>query len=279
MLLIVYSLHLLLYRMIHMELHGSYQMPRENCMPIRLFQHLKRCYCLQWHEMLVSCLISKQWMTACAKAIHISFSMDRLLWMLYVNSSFPITRFIADFLMYSHVNLCVRQLLIIRRQPSVFTTNNSTRLTALCPGLPRWASARKVKPIWIYWSKTVSHSGMSWTICKPPPCPRQMTTPAPHHSAFFGPDALPATQPTVSKHWRQSSLTKPSVLFLHELNFIFWADVYANLELVDKFLADRTIGRDFGTLCRLSAVCLSVTFCIVAKWYVLAKNCLKEWIG
>ena len=36
-----------------------------------------------------------------------------------------------------------------------------------------------------------------------------------------------------------------------------------------------TIGRAFGTLCRLS-VCLSVTFCIVAKRYVLVKNCLKE---
>jgi len=30
----------------------------------------------------------------------------------------------------------------------------------------------------------------------------------------------------------------------------------------------------------LSSVCLSsVTFCIVAKRYVLSKNCLKEWIG
>jgi len=29
----------------------------------------------------------------------------------------------------------------------------------------------------------------------------------------------------------------------------------------------------------VSSVCLSVTFCIVAKWYFLAKNCLKEWIG
>jgi len=34
---------------------------------------------------------------------------------------------------------------------------------------------------------------------------------------------------------------------------------------------DRTIGRAFGTLYRLS-VCLSVTFCIVAKRYVLAKK-------
>jgi len=29
----------------------------------------------------------------------------------------------------------------------------------------------------------------------------------------------------------------------------------------------------------LSSVCLSVTFCIVAKWYILVKKCLKEWIG
>jgi len=28
-----------------------------------------------------------------------------------------------------------------------------THLTALCRGLPRWAGTRKVKPIWIYWSK------------------------------------------------------------------------------------------------------------------------------
>ena len=50
-----------------------------------------------------------------------------------------------------------------------------------------------------------------------------------------------------------------------------------------SFLADRTIGRAFATECRLSvclSVCrLSVTFCILAKRYVLAKNCLKEQIG
>jgi len=28
-------------------------------------------------------------------------------------------------------------------------------------------------------------------------------TPAPHRSVFYRPDALPAAQPTVSKHWRQ----------------------------------------------------------------------------
>ena len=34
-----------------------------------------------------------------------------------------------------------------------------------------------------------------------------------------------------------------------------------------------------NTICRLSVRRLSVTFCIVAKWYVLVKNCLKERIG
>jgi len=29
----------------------------------------------------------------------------------------------------------------------------------------------------------------------------QVATPAPHHSDFYRPDALPVTQPTASKHW------------------------------------------------------------------------------
>jgi len=29
----------------------------------------------------------------------------------------------------------------------------------------------------------------------------QTTTPTSHHSVFYRPDALPATQPTASKHW------------------------------------------------------------------------------
>jgi len=32
---------------------------------------------------------------------------------------------------------------------------------------------------------------------------QKITTPAPHYSVFYRPDALPAAQPTVSKHWRQ----------------------------------------------------------------------------
>ena len=80
-------------------------------------------------------------------------------------------------------------------------THTHTRLTALCPGLPGWAGTRKVKPIWILLKQEkVSGSGINWAICKSAPCSRQITMPAPHHSVFYRPDALPAAQPTASKH-------------------------------------------------------------------------------
>jgi len=37
-------------------------------------------------------------------------------------------------------------------------------------------------------------------ICKSAPRSRQITMPAPHHSVFYRPDALPAAQQTASKH-------------------------------------------------------------------------------
>jgi len=42
-------------------------------------------------------------------------------------------------------------------------TRTHTCLTALFPGLPKWAGTRKVKPIWILLKQeTVSGSGISW---------------------------------------------------------------------------------------------------------------------
>ena len=48
----------------------------------------------------------------------------------------------------------------------------------------------------------MSGSGISWAICKSAPCSRQITTPAPHHSVFYRPDALAVAQITASKHRR-----------------------------------------------------------------------------
>jgi len=46
------------------------------------------------------------------------------------------------------------------------------------PGLPGWASTRKVKTIWILLKQEiVSGSGISWAICKSAPCSRQITNP------------------------------------------------------------------------------------------------------
>ena len=78
-----------------------------------------------------------------------------------------------------------------------------TLSTAFCLGLPRWAGTRKVKPICILLKQeSVSGSGISWAICKSEPRSKQITTPAIHRSVFYRPYALPAAQPTASKHWR-----------------------------------------------------------------------------
>ena len=86
-------------------------------------------------------------------------------------------------------------------------THTHTHLMALWPWLPGWAGTRKVEPVWILLKQeTVSGSGISWAICKSASRSRQITMLAPHHSVFYRPDALPATQPTVSKHWRHKEV-------------------------------------------------------------------------
>ena len=83
---------------------------------------------------------------------------------------------------------------IISSNTNLDFSHTHSRLTALFP-----------ESIWILLKQeTVSGSGISWAICKSAPYSRQITTPAPHRSVFYGPDALPAAQPTASKHWRQS---------------------------------------------------------------------------
>jgi len=95
------------------------------------------------------------------------------------------------------------------------------------PGSPPLRTTRvsryqKGKAIWILQKQeTVSGSGVSWVVCKSTPCCRQITMPVPHHSVFYRPDALPATQPTVSKHWRQFYLVVLSNTHTHTHTHIF----------------------------------------------------------
>ena len=77
-----------------------------------------------------------------------------------------------------------------------------------CPGLPKWAGTRKVKPIWILLKQeTVSGSGISWGTCKSAPHSRQITMPVPHHSRFLQ-AGCPSCRPTNSvKALKANALT------------------------------------------------------------------------
>ena len=46
-----------------------------------------------------------------------------------------------------------RQSVFIGCHLHIIQYNTTTTTTTVCPGLPGWAGTRKVKPIWIYWSK------------------------------------------------------------------------------------------------------------------------------
>ena len=84
----------------------------------------------------------------------------------------------------------------------VDNTHTHTRLTAPFSGTTRVSRYQKGKTNLDF--TEARDSEWQWhqlgRICKSAPRSRQITTPAPHHSVFYRPDALPAAQPTASKH-------------------------------------------------------------------------------
>jgi len=98
----------------------------------------------------------------------------------------------------------------------------------------------------------VSGSDISWVMCKSAPRSRQITMPAPHHLVFYRSDALPAAQPTVSKHWKQGN---DKTTCLH------------------KFLTNSVIK---FTLCNLHYVINYVTYSYISTGFWLG---LPGWAG
>ena len=95
----------------------------------------------------------------------------------------------------------LRRQLHWNNNSNINNINATARLTFAHTFNGRFTGTRKVKPVWtLLKQETVSGSGISWAMCKSAPCSRQITTPEPHHSVFYRPDALPAAQPTASKH-------------------------------------------------------------------------------
>jgi len=83
------------------------------------------------------------------------------------------------------------------------TSPHHNRFTALFPGPPGWAGARRelldcMVQGKINTGRHTDHPAGRHSI-RTKQCP---ASPSPH--TLYRPDALPAAQPTVSKHWRQS---------------------------------------------------------------------------
>jgi len=145
-----------------------------------------------------------------------------------------------------------------------------TRLTALCPGQPGWAGTRKVKPIWISLKhEIVSSSGISWAICKFAPCTKKITMPVPHHSVYYRPDAFPAAQPTVSKHWRHL------LCLLHGVNWWIvpsvlwrcWLGGRKGIQPVKNWVVGCWHGYLSGARCRLAygPAVATATYCLLLQ--------------
>jgi len=81
------------------------------------------------------------------------------------------------------------------------------RLTALCPGLPGWADTRKVKTNLDFTEARDSewqwHQLDYMQVCTSLQTDNHTSTPP---LSFLRTDALPAAQPTASKHWRPRSV-------------------------------------------------------------------------
>ena len=106
---------------------------------------------------------------------------------------------LTDWLSYGFTNHSTQNRSFLRRfskaiswlgmektKPKTTNTCIHTHHHHFCLGRPRWASTRKVKPIWILLKReTVSGSGIGWAICKSASRSRQITMPAPHHSVFL----------------------------------------------------------------------------------------------
>ena len=91
--------------------------------------------------------------------------------------------------------------------------NTHTRLTALCPGLPGWGKGKGKTNLDFTGARDSEWQWHQLGMCKSAPCSREITMSAPHHSVFYRPDALPAAQPTASKHWRHAvCLSAPIII-------------------------------------------------------------------
>jgi len=68
----------------------------------------------------------------------------------------------AEMAICRHIVVTLHQPTRIRSTAEQLVQHTHTRLMALCPGLPGWASTRKVKPIWILLKQEIVRYDTIW---------------------------------------------------------------------------------------------------------------------
>ena len=134
---------------------------------------------------------------------------------------------------------CILQFMQIKLHTEYFDTSLFSHVSQLCLHTTcelicdTSSTHERMTALYVlntYWSKVMSFSSsrllgilMSYKQHVFPIChskalkQRQITTPAPHYSVFYRPDALPAVQPE-SKHWRDDKLTQDE----KKLKLAYW---------------------------------------------------------
>jgi len=163
------------------------------------------------------------------------------------------------------------------------STHTQTHLTALFPGLPRWAGTRKVKPIWILLKhETVSGSGISWARCKSAPHSRQITMPAPHSCFFTG--RMPFLPPNQQRQSTEG--ISRSIQLLSILSYTYSAKIVDRPLLLITLRASCTAGDWACQLCCIYVLhsknhlqrqnaCFTLLYCFF--WYLNDTKKITQW--
>jgi len=102
------------------------------------------------------------------------------------------------------------------------------RFTALFSGPPGSAGVRRELLDFMVQRKINRMSETDTLTIRPGATPSGLSSAHLHHPPFYRPDALPAAQPTVSKHWRQQSLTRKPAENAFDKNFS--QSIYENVK-------------------------------------------------
>ena len=132
--------------------------------------------------------------------------------------------------------------------------------------------------------ETVSGSGIIWAICKSAPCSRQITMPAPHHSDFYRPDALPAAHPAASNHWRHWLTCIMAIkwwwwfIYMHcsMCSVLFLLFHFSSCFADEFFVCYTHVLLNFSCWLIQLSVCTCMFFHEVCLWSILYWQCLHS---